>query len=136
MRQIRLVIKGERSPFLMIKHLIINNLKLINMLKNIINQNAEKAKAQIEELINEQYRYIADRKENFYKTLIGNPSKFSIREQATFIGSCEATLEVLKKAYADLEEEFPTKRIKLERDLDLYGGDEREEPLTNPLDKG
>ena len=89
------------------------------MLKNIINQNASKAKQQLQQEIDSQKAYIKLKEETFYNSLISNPTNYSIREQATFLGSCRATLNELELALHIVEKEFPTRN--LEREFDLHG---------------
>jgi hypothetical protein len=89
------------------------------MLKDIINQNAKDAKQKLQEEINSQKAFIKLKEEMFYKSLISNPNNYSIREQATFLASCRATLAELEDTLAILEREFPTRN--LEREFDLYG---------------
>jgi len=100
------------------------------MLKDIINQNAKKAKQQLQQEIDSQKAYIKLKEETFYNSLISNPTNYSIREQATFLASCRGTLNELELALFTLEEEFPTRN--LAREFDLYGEMAREFNETYP----
>jgi hypothetical protein len=100
------------------------------MLKDIINQNAKKAKQQLQQEIESQKAYIKLKEETFYNSLISNPTNYSIREQATFLGSCRTTLNELELALFILEGEFPTRNHA--REFDLYGEMAREFNETYP----
>ena len=89
------------------------------MLKNIITENANKAKTQLQEEIATQKDYIESREKIFYASLISNPNKYTIREQATFLASCRATLAELEDALFVLNREFPTRNP--EREFALNG---------------
>jgi hypothetical protein len=89
------------------------------MLKEIINQNAKDAKQKLQEEINSQKAFIKLKEEMFYKSLISNPNNYSIREQATFLASCRATLTELEDTLYVLQREFPTRN--LAREFVLHG---------------
>lgn len=91
------------------------------MLKDIMQNNAIKAKEQLKMEIESQKDYIKQKEETFFNSLLTNPTNYSIREQATFLGSCRQTLIELKDALFALEKEFPTRN--LEREFDIYGVD-------------
>lgn len=89
------------------------------MLKDIMQNNANKAKEQLKNEIQSQKAYIKQKEETFYTSLLSNATNYSIREQATFLGTCRQTLIELEDALFALEKEFPTRN--LHRELDLYG---------------
>jgi hypothetical protein len=78
------------------------------MLKDIITQNANKAKNLLMTEIDSQKAYIKLKEETFFNSLISNPTNYSIREQATFLASCRATLAELEDTLYILEKEFPS----------------------------
>jgi hypothetical protein len=78
------------------------------MLKNIMTQNAQKAKELLTADIVSQKIYIEQKEQTFYNSLIANPTQFSIRAQATFLASCRATLVELENTLLTLQEEFPS----------------------------
>ena len=78
------------------------------MLKDIITSNANKAKQQLKSEIESQKAYIKLKEEAFYTSLLSNTTNYSIREQATFLGTCRETLFYLQDALATLEIEFPS----------------------------
>jgi len=100
------------------------------MLKELMQNNANKAKQQLKNEIESQKAYIKLKEETFYNSLISNPTNYSIREQATFLASCRGTLNELELALFILEEEFPTRN--LAREFDLYGEMAREFNETYP----
>jgi len=89
------------------------------MLKTIMHSNANLAKEQIKQEIASQMNYIETKEKTFYNSLISNPTNYSIREQATFLATCRATLKELQYALSILEKEFPTRN--LEREFVLHG---------------
>lgn len=89
------------------------------MLKDIMQNNANKAKEQLKNEIESQKAYIKLKEETFFNSLLTNPTNYSIREQATFLGTCRQTLMELEDALFVLEREFPTRN--LEREFDIYG---------------
>lgn len=78
------------------------------MLKDIMKNNANKAKEQLKNEIESQKAYIKQKEEQFYTSLLSNATNYSIREQATFLGTCRETLFYLQDALATLEIEFPS----------------------------
>lgn len=84
-----------------------------------MHSNAKLAKEQIKQEITSQMNYIETKEKTFYSSLISNPTNYSIREQATFLATCRATLKELQYALSILEKEFPTRN--LEREFDIYG---------------
>lgn len=93
------------------------------MLKNIITANAKKAKEQLKSEIESQKAYIKLKEEQFYTSLLSNTTNYSIREQATFLGTCRETLFYLQDALATLEIEFPTRNLhrEFDREFELRG---------------
>lgn len=85
------------------------------MLKDIMTQNAHKAKELLMKEIESQKAYLKLKEETFFNSLISNPTNYSIREQATFLASCRATLVELEDTLYILEKEFP--RLPSYRDL-------------------
>ena len=78
------------------------------MLKDIMQNNANKAKEQLKNEIESQKAYIKLKEETFFNSLLTNPTNYSIREQATFLGTCRQTLMELEDALFVLEKEFPS----------------------------
>ena len=93
------------------------------MLKDIITSNANKAKQQLKSEIESQKAYIKLKEEAFYTSLLSNTTNYSIREQATFLGTCRETLFYLQDALATLEIEFPTRNLhrEFDREFQLRG---------------
>lgn len=77
------------------------------MLKELMQNNANKAKEQLKNEIESQKAYIKLKEETFFNSLLTNPTNYSIREQATFLGTCRQTLMELEDALFALEKEFP-----------------------------
>jgi hypothetical protein len=93
------------------------------MLKELMQNNANKAKQQLKNEIESQKAYIKLKEETFFNSLLTNPTNYSIREQATFLGTCRETLFYLQDALATLEMEFPTRNLhrEFDREFELHG---------------
>lgn len=89
------------------------------MLKDIMQNNANKAKEQLKNEIKSQKAYIKQKEETFYTSLLSNATNYSIREQATFLGTCRQTLIELEDALFALEKEFPTRNLHREFDQEF-----------------
>jgi hypothetical protein len=77
------------------------------MFKELMQKNAMKAKEQLMKEIDSQKAYIKLKEETLYDSLLINANHYSIREQATFLASCRATLAELEDILFVLEREFP-----------------------------
>ena len=93
------------------------------MLKELMQNNANKAKEQLKNEIQSQKAYIKLKEEKFYTSLLSNTTNYSIREQATFLGTCRETLFYLQDALATLEKEFPKRNLhrEFDREFELHG---------------
>jgi hypothetical protein len=78
------------------------------MIKELMQKNAIKAKDQLMKEIDSQKTYIKVKEEAFYDSLLINATHYSIREQATFLATCRATLVELEDILFVLEKEFPS----------------------------
>ncbi len=78
------------------------------MLKELMQNNANKAKQQLKNEIESQKAYIKLKEETLYDSLLINANHYTIREQATFLASCRTTLAELEDILFVLEREFPS----------------------------